>query len=513
LKLMEKAHKNPSDFLERERLREKGQFWTPDWIAEAMIGYIISEGNQEVFDPAVGAGAFFRAAKKMAREKGIELTLTGMEIDSNALEEAKKRGLSDSDLAQVVIGDFLVSPQPEKRKAIVANPPYIRHHRLTADCKATLKKLALETIGEQLDGRAGIHIYFLLRALVSLSQRGKLAFIMPADTVEGLSAPVLWNWIARNYRLDAVVTFLPDATPFPTVDTNPLIFLIRNDIPQDSFYWVKCTKANTSQLKEWTLSGLRTITLNDLVIYERSLSEALITGLSRPIPSKEQIGMTLSCFARVMRGVATGANAFFFLTVEQAKALKIPNEFLTQAVGRTRDIKGCEFTKNDLDQLQAKGRPTLLFSPDKRSIDQFPIHVREYLKLGEAKRLNRRPLIASRRPWYKMETRPPPPIIFTYLGRRDVRFIANKAQVIPLTGFLCIYPRQDNAEFVDKLLTALRHPQTIENLRFVGKTYGNGAIKVEPRALEKLCIPTSVLNQADLEVPYEKPRELQTTLC
>jgi len=47
----------------RESLREKGQFWTPDWIAEAMVEYVLSGGSDHLFDPAVGPGAFFRAAK------------------------------------------------------------------------------------------------------------------------------------------------------------------------------------------------------------------------------------------------------------------------------------------------------------------------------------------------------------------------------------------------------------------------------------------------------------------
>jgi hypothetical protein len=51
-----------------------------------------------------------------------------------------------------------------------------------------------------------LHVYFLLRALERLAHGGRLAFIMPADTCEGVFAPQLWSWIARHYRLDAVVT-------------------------------------------------------------------------------------------------------------------------------------------------------------------------------------------------------------------------------------------------------------------------------------------------------------------
>jgi hypothetical protein len=509
---MEQDSKCSREFSKRERLREKGQFWTPDWIAEGMVGYLISEKHRKIFDPAVGTGAFFHAAKKLARENNIELELSGMEIDPSTLTEAKKHGLADSDLADVHLGDFVLNPPKEKIEAIVANPPYVRHHRLKKELKAELKKLALRIIGRRIDGRAGLHIYFLLRALEVLDQGGKLAFIMPADTVEGVFAPTLWNWITRNYRLEAVVTFTPKATPFPEVDTNPLIFLIRRAKPQQTFYWVICSNAHTAQLKEWTLSGLKTKSTADLLIHERSLSEALKTGFSRPCVECGSEARTLFDFARVMRGVATGANEFFFMTAKQAKALEIPSAFLVRAIGRTRDIKGDELTIDMLDELDAKNRPTFVFSPGGRAINEFPKSIREYLKLGETRGLNKRPLIRSRTPWYKMETRSPPPIIFTYLGRRDARFIANRAGAIPLTGFLCIYPRQDDSEHNEKLLRALRHPQTIANLKFVGKTYGGGAIKVEPRALERLSIPVHILREVGIEPSLVPDQGIQATL-
>jgi len=36
-----KSHqKLPSNWDEREVLRDKGQFWTPSWVAEAMVSYV-----------------------------------------------------------------------------------------------------------------------------------------------------------------------------------------------------------------------------------------------------------------------------------------------------------------------------------------------------------------------------------------------------------------------------------------------------------------------------------------
>jgi adenine-specific DNA-methyltransferase len=493
--------KLPPSGPEREALREKGQFWTPAWVAEAMVGYVTAHADGAIFDPAVGAGAFFRAAQEVSQALGYRIALSGTEIYSGALEEARANGLTASDLSRVEMKDFILDPPAGPFKAIVANPPYIRHHRLPPSTKAALRRLSTQLLHRPLDARAGIHIYFLLRALTLLDKTGRLAFIMPADTCEGVFAPLLWDWITSNYCLDAVVTFEPKATPFPNVDTNPVIFLIKNDRPTSHFFWAKCLRPETPDLRTWTLSRFAQDALSDLQIQTRALSEALRTGLSRAPTRATPGGPILGDFATVLRGIATGSNEFFFLTTQRAAELRLQSEFLKPAVGRTREVPNEEITIDLLQGIDAKGRPTLLFSPDGRPLEAFPAAVRKYLKQGENAGLHRKALIATRRPWYKMEVRVPPPILFAYLGRRNARFILNTAGALPLTGFLCVYPRRNDRRYLNDLWRVLREPETVSNLALVGKSYGDGAIKVEPRALERLPLPPSLLDGTCLRAP------------
>ncbi|WP_447971971.1 N-6 DNA methylase [Nitrospira sp. Kam-Ns4a] len=508
--MMRQPQKLPPSGPEREALREKGQFWTPDWVAEAMVGYVLAGGAETIFDPAVGGGAFFRAAKIVGQDLGRKCRLLGTEVDPRTLNEARARGLSETDLGLVELRDFVVDPPPGRFEAIVANPPYIRHHRLPPPLKAKLRSFGMLTVGRPLDGRAGIHVYFLLRALQLLDpERGRLAFIMPADTCEGVFAPILWEWVSRHYRIDAVVTFDAEASPFPRVDTNALIFMIRRTAPAPEFLWARCTEAGTDALKRWTLSQFRYRPTRGLVVHRRKLAEGLTTGLSRPPREVTPAGPSLVDFATVLRGIATGANDFFFLTQKQVQALAIPRTFLVRAIGRTRDVPGDVIDEQLLAALDSSDRPTLLFCPDGRPLDRFPATVRRYLEVGERKGLAERPLIASRRPWYKMEVRKAPPILFAYLGRRNARFVRNLANVVPLTGFLCVYPRSDDPAFLERLWSVLNDPATLKNLSLVGKSYGSGCIKVEPRALERLPLPEDVVSKSQLQLPL---RSIQAAL-
>lgn len=488
-------YKLPSSWEARELLREKGQFWTPEWIAEPMTEYVLADKGGLLFDPAVGTGVFFRAAKVIASEKGLTVRFAGMEIDPAILSRALEYGLSRDDIASVRISDFVLQPPKTKLQAIVANPPYIRHHRLDRERKVQLKKLAIQIVGRQLDGRAGLHIYFLIRALSLLQENGRLAFIMPADTCEGKFASDLWTWITRNFALDAVITFSPEATPFPNVDTNPLIFFIRNAPPNAQFLWVKCYRPATDALKRWVRSGFKEVSEQDLFVTVRDLKEGLFTGLSREPLTDHNARYVLGDFVRVIRGIATGANDFFFMTNEKAIKLGIPEEYFVKAIGRTRDVPGDEISHEIIERLERQGRPTLLLALSGDDVEAFPYSIRRYLQEGESFGLHRRPLIAQRKPWYRMEVRVPPPFLFAYLGRRNSRFIRNTAGVVPLTGFLCVYPKDNRKEHLELIWKILNHPDTLANLSRIGKTYGDGAIKVEPRSLEKLPIPDHVIQQ------------------
>jgi len=486
----------PRNGEKREALRVKGQFWTPGWVADAMVAYVLREGASRIFDPAVGEGVFLHAAKRIARGLGQAIELRGTELDSQLIEQKLPADFSQSELKGITLQDFVLDPPQEQFEAIVANPPYIRHHRLPQVYKKGLKQFVASFLDCKIDGRAGLHVYFLLRALQLLKPEGRLSFIVPSDTFEGVFAPALWGWIAGRYQIESVVTFTADATPFPGVDTNAVIVCIRNELPSENYDWAQCSQANSPGLKQWLEGAISNHA--DLQIERRSIHDWVQRGLSRGHKPGSEEFICLGDLVRVMRGVATGANEFFFLTKSQVREFSIPEEFLRLAVGRTRDVDDAELTAERLIALSTLGRPTLLFSPDGRALSDFPKAVQDYLKQGEALDFSSRTLIATRRPWYKMECRVTPPFLFAYLGRRNVRFIRNLVGAIPLTGFLCIYPKDSSKENIEKLWQLFRHPEILDGLASVGKSYGGGAIKVEPRSLERLPIPKRLLEQVGL---------------
>lgn len=485
----------------REKLREKGQFWTPDWVADAMVAWA-AKGSDHVFDPGVGSGAFFRAGKRYSSRNGRPVSLIGCELDAAALNSGLGYGLQAADLKGVALGDFMEADFGHRFRAIVANPPYVRHHRFTAEYKAALRAFGVRLTGQELDGRAGLHVFFLMKALTLLEDGGRLAFIVPADTCEGRFASALWNWIGREYRIEGAVTFVPEASPFPGVDTNPVVLLISKAPPAATMRWARVLRADAGELLAWCEGGLPIGRTAALEVVERDTSEALATGLTRPaVEDGPGDTVPLGQLFKVLRGIATGDNEYFFMTSGRAESLRLPKDVFLRAIGRTRDhTDGQCLTSGHLDALDRQGRPTYLLSLGRTPMDALPPAVRTYLREGEAKGLPERPLIAQRKPWYRMETRLPPPWLFAYLGRRSCRFIRNEAGAMPLTGFLCVYPHQATGMNFDAATKVLNDERTLANLGRVAKSYGGGALKVEPRNLERLSIPRVVIDDHGLMV-------------
>lgn len=488
----------PATGPQREALRERGQFWTPFWLAKVMVGWVTESRPEMLFDPAVGPGTFLAAA----RAAGYIGSFAGYELHESSFTEGRRLGLSPNDFKDVVMGDFISARVDRVFPAIVSNPPYIRHHRLAEDRKAELRRIAERVLGFALDGRVGLHVYFLIKCLELLAPGGRLAFLLPADVCEGISSRALWNRICERFCLEAVLTFDESAAPFPAVDTNAMVFLISNTAPKERFKWLRVWERDGEAITR-ALRGLANGDADQpaLTCVERELPEALVTGLSRPPRAASLQGVPLSHFARVMRGIATGANEFFFLTGQQIAELGLETRYFIRGIGRTRDCPGDVLRAATLAALEAQGRPTWLLNLDATPKERLPLPLRLYLEIGERQKLHERALIRSRRPWYRMERRTPPPILFAYLGRRDCRFILNEAGVVPLTGFLCVYPWDSRPVAVRQLWRALNHPATLQNLAFAGKSYGGGALKVEPRQLETLEIPAAVLDEVGLESP------------
>ena len=188
-----------------------------------------------------------------------------------------------------------------------------------------------------------------------------------------------------------------------------------------------------------------------------------------------------SKFAKVSRGIATGANDFFTFKPSKADDYDIPEECLMPCICKAVDAPQTFFTQNELTKLINGDKAVYLFNGNTAPNNK---NVQRYIHLGEELEIDKRYLTASRSPWYAIENRPPAPIWVSVFNRSGLRFIRNEANIYNLTTFHCVYPKNTGLDvkvLFAYLITDVAKEIFLDNSR----QYGNGLVKFEPNDLNK----------------------------
>ena len=204
----------------------------------------------------------------------------------------------------------------------------------------------------------------------------------------------------------------------------------------------------------------------------------------------------LSDFFTIKRGIATGDNKFFILTLEQIEHRGLPLDQFRPILPSPRYLK---VTEVNADKNGFPAIDNQLFVLDCRlpldEVKHLYPKLYEYLKEGIQSGVSERYLCKNRKIWYSQENRPSSRFYCTYIGRTDedgkkpFRFILNRTQAIVTNSYLILYPKphlekkiEQHEELSERLIEALNNI-TGRALLDEGRVYGGGMHKLEPKEL------------------------------
>ena len=460
---------------EREYLNKIGtahrkkfaQFFTPEPIASFMSRWMMHgrEGRLDILEPAFGLGVFSRVLFRTHPDAAV----TGYDIDETILNYAKSNFSSVDCNLQLKNEDYLGSSWDDRYDGIVCNPPYLKFHDYDNGKYVPVVNAKLHT---KLNGFTNIYTLFLLKSIAQLREGGRLAYIIPSEFLNADYGVEVKRALLDSGTLHHVIIIDFTQCAFDDALTTACILFCQKGPNSDSVRF-----STTNNLADLNSAMDRYITipkalLDPEVKWKRYYEERQSDKYHHLVP--------FSTFAKVSRGIATGANEYFTFNTEKKNEFNLDDDNFIPCIAHSTDVKSQIFTLSDFNTLSNAGKKVYLFNGCANESD---IHVKKYIRLGEDAHFNERFLTASRSPWYTLENREPSPIWVSVFNRHGLRFVRNEANVYNLTTFHCVYniSEIDTNVLFAYLVTDLAKEIFLDNSR----QYGNGLIKFEPNDLNK----------------------------
>jgi len=480
---------------ERNRL---GQFATPSVLAMDILECaktLVSPSQQIRFlDPAFGTGAFYSALLRSFTFSQITKAW-GYEIDPHYGQEAKQFWARTP--LELNIADFtqVTPPAIDENRAnlLICNPPYVRHHHLSADEKLELQKLTRQFIGIRLSGLSGLYSYFLLISHAWMADSGLAGWLVPSEFMDVNYGKQVKQYLLQHVTLLRIHRFNPDDVQFGDALVSSAVVWFRKKKPPISHEVEFSYGGSLAQPK--ISDHIPASALRQAAKWTRfpETSNRTFSGFS---PRTNRTTLKLSDLFNVKRGLVTGANKFFILTPEQISEYKLPGEFLLPILPSPRYLVTNEIEADDSGNPIVSPRLFLLAChlPENVVQARYP-SLWAYLQLGVQKGVTQRYLCRHRFPWYAQENRPASPFLCTYMGRqvsengKPFRFILNHSRATASNVYLMLYPQpalkselQDNPKLLKAVWQALNEIPS-NTLIGEGRVYGGGLYKIEPNEL------------------------------
>jgi adenine-specific DNA-methyltransferase len=450
--------------------RAQGATYTPTTIVDAMLGWAGSLPKPaRVVDPGVGSGRFLVSAGR----RFPKAHLLGVELDPLAAITARA-GLAASGLAgrsEVLLADYRAATIPSiaGRTLFIGNPPYVRHHLISAAWKRWLRDTAAD-LGIHASQLAGLHAYFLLATSTHAKAGDIGAFITAAEWLDVNYGHLLRQLFMGKLGGLGLSVIEPSASPFPDAITSAAILRFE----------VGARPRSVQVRRVEDLDDLRNLSNGRMIRRERLETASRWTPLTRRAKRRPEGLVELGEICQVHRGQVTGANDVWIAGVTD---LDLPPEVLFPTVTKAREL---------FDAGQALATTTGL-----RRVIDLPEDldvicgteravVEAFLKRAKAMGADKSYTAKNRRAWWSVGLRPPAPILATYMARRPPAFVRNIAHAHHINIAHGLYPREPMSSAA---LSALaRFLSTGVNVT-EGRTYGGGLTKFEPKEMERILVP------------------------
>lgn len=467
--------------------KARGAFFTPPELCDHLTRWAVRGPGDAVLEPSCGDAEFAVSAARRLRGLGAaDPHVVGVELHADSARQAADRLRAGGFTPRIDVGDFFARPPVPEFDAVVGNPPYVRYQGFTGDARTAARQAALAA-GVRLSALASSWAAFTVHAALFLRPHGRLALVLPAELLSVNYAAEVRAFLMRRFARVRLVLFTQRV--FPGVMEEVVLVQAEGQGPTDH--------CELHQVRD----------LDDLVADDQVVSrwsprapgdkwtESLVDPAARDAYERATSHAATSClldWGETSLGTVTGNNRYFTLTAADVDRLALAAEDVVPI-----SPPGSKHLRPLLDldpgtwaRMAGHGARAWLVSP----AGAPSAGAQRYFADGERDAIDQAYKCRTRAPWWRPPLLAPPDLLFTYMNADAPRLVGNSARVHHINSVHGVYLRPGYAEAGGRLLPlAALNSVTLLGAEIVGRAYGGGVLKLEPREADALPVPSPAL--------------------
>lgn len=472
--------------------KARGAFFTPPQICRFLAAWAIRSSNDRVLEPSCGEAAFLTAAGERLAELGAAHAseqihsfgqVQGVELHDVSAVMAAGLTADVGVNATIHVGDFFEFEASEPFTAVLGNPPYVRYQDFTGQSRRVAQERALAQ-GVALSGLASSWAAFVVHATEFLAPDGRMGLVLPAELLSVNYAGPVRRFLLERFASVQLVLF--EERVFPEVMEEVVLLLAEGSGGTDRF--------TVRQLHD--LANLADLDRTPVTWSPADPTGKWMPALLPPAAADVYAGLLtdgsfvpLSDWGDPYLGMVTGNNKSFCLTADHARTLGLTAaDLLPICPPGSAHLRGLSFTERAHADMVAAGARGFLFYPH----DDTPAGATAaYIDNLHRANVHRGYKCRIRSPWWRVPLVDPPDLFLTYMNHDTPRLTRNTAGVRHVNSIHGVKLRPGRRQVgVSNLPIGSLNSLTLLGAELVGRSYGGGMLKLEPREASLLPVPS-----------------------
>ncbi|WP_312930811.1 Eco57I restriction-modification methylase domain-containing protein [Agrobacterium cavarae] len=475
------------------RRKALGAFYTPSTLSDILCSWAIRRSTDTVLEPSFGGCGFIAsAAKQLERLKTPvpQNNIYGCDIDPDAFGHLATTFGDVTDLGRFALGNFLELGQPPGWPlfdVVIGNPPYLPYRKIDSAARSVARDVAVAQ-GIDLDLRSSLWAYFVVLGAKYLKSGGRCAWVLPGSFLFSQYSQVVRNFVASRFlRSRAFLLkerlFLTSGTEEQTVvllseGYNPDAQISNSDI---SLVQLDTLSALGEEIELWSdretdcLSSCGESVQAQIGKHAKAQMESLV---ERCQPT------SLGYIFDIRIGLVTGNNKFFVVSEERAASLGIEIGDLTVVLSKFTQAPGLSISPSDITLAGQSHISRFLVSAD-LSHELSPA-LRTYLESYDPELIATTSTFRKRKVWSRPDDGRPPFAFLPVMHHSGPRLVRNDAGINCTNTIHRAYLKPGASIDAELAIISLLTSFSQISAEIVGRRYGSGVLKHEPREADKI---------------------------